>query len=178
MQLREEQQANPLYKRIVYAKQPERYCIHENNSTGTVGHFRKKYTRSKSKNVFIQIENDTIDIASADISKRGVSVISPGASFALAISTIVFLPMCRHQLDMCLRQKPRQEKRLEYPMNALRISIPMKLYNVQYNYFVDVFFGAKQPHNAFYFLRDTKVFIGYLFHCEGMPSKKTHFVGP
>jgi hypothetical protein len=38
---------------------------------------------------------------------------------------------------------------------------------VQYNYFLDVFFGVKLPHNAFYFLRDTKVFIGYLLHCEG-----------
>jgi hypothetical protein len=44
---------------------------------------------------------------------------------------------------------------------------PNEAYNVQYNYFVDVFFGIKLPHNAFYFLRDTKVFMGYLLHCEG-----------
>jgi hypothetical protein len=126
----------------------------------------------KVKMCSYKIENDTIDVASADISKRGVSVISPGASFGISYIYDRFLANVSASVGYVFAPKTETRKTLGISYECFANIDPNEAYNVQYNYFVDVFFGAKQPHNAFYFLRDTKVFIGYLFHCEGDAFQK------
>jgi hypothetical protein len=112
----------------------------------------------KVKTCSYKIENDTIDVASADISKRGVSVISPDASFGISYIYDRFLANVSASVGYVFAPKTETRKTLGISYECFANIDPNEAYNVQYNYFVD---------NAFYFLRDTKVFIGYLFHCEG-----------
>jgi hypothetical protein len=127
----------------------------------------RKIPARKAKTCSYKIENNTIDIASADISKRGVSVISPGASIGISYIYDRFLANVSASVGYVFAPKTETRKTLGISYECFANIDPKEAYNVQYNYFVDVFFGVKLPHNAFYFLRDTKVSIGYLLHCEG-----------
>jgi hypothetical protein len=127
----------------------------------------RKIPARKAKTCSYKIENDTIDIASADIRKRAVPVISPGAGFGISYIYDRFLANVSASVGYVFSPKTETRKTLGISFECFANIDPNEAYNVQYNYFVDVFFGAKRPHNAFYFLRDTKVFVGYLLHCEG-----------
>jgi hypothetical protein len=127
----------------------------------------RKIPARKAKTCSYKIENDTIDAASADIRKRGVSVISPGAGFGISYIYDRFLANVSASVGYVFAPKTGKRKTLGISFECFANIDPIEAYNVQYNYFADVFFGVKLPHNAFYFLRDTKVFIGYLLYCEG-----------
>jgi hypothetical protein len=127
----------------------------------------RKIPARKAKTCSYKIENDTINVASADIRKIGVSVISPGANFGISYIYGRFLANVSASVGYVFSPKTVTRKTLGISYECFANIDPNEAYNVQYNYFVDVFFGAKLPHSAFYFLRDTKVFIGYLLHCEG-----------
>jgi hypothetical protein len=127
----------------------------------------RKIPARKAKTCSYKIENDTIDLASADIRKRAVSVISPGASFGISYIYDRFLANVSASVGYVFAPKTETRKTIGISYECFANIDPDEAYNVQYNHFVDVFFGAKLPHNAFYFLRDTKVFIGYLLHSEG-----------
>jgi hypothetical protein len=132
----------------------------------------RKIPARKAKTCSYKIENDTIDMASADISKRGVSVISPGAGFGISYIYDRFLANVSASVGYVFAPKTEKRKTLGISFECFANIDPNEAYNVQYNYFADVFFGVKLPHSAFYFLRDTKVFIGYLLHCEGDAFQK------
>ena len=127
----------------------------------------RKIPARKIKTCSYKIENNTIDIASADILKRGVSVISPGASFGISYIYDRFLANVSASVGYVFAPKTETRKTLGISCECFANIDPNEAFNVQYNYFVDVFYSFKLPHNAFYFLSDTKVFIGYLLHCEG-----------
>jgi hypothetical protein len=128
---------------------------------------RRKIPARMAKTCSYKIENDTIDIASADIRKRGVSIISPGANFGISFIYDRFLANVSASVGYVFAPKTETRKTLGISYECFANIDPNEAYNVQYNHFADVFFGVKLPNNAFYFLRDTKVFIGYLLHCEG-----------
>jgi hypothetical protein len=132
----------------------------------------RKIPARKIKTCSYKIENNTIDLASADILKRGVSVISPGASFGISYIYDRFLANVSASVGYVFVPKTETRKTIGISSECFANIDPNKAYNVQYNYFADVFFGSKKPHNKLYFLRDTKVFIGYLFHCEGNAFQK------
>lgn len=127
----------------------------------------RKIPARKAKTCSYKIENDTIVLASADIYKRGVSVISPGASFGISYIYDRFLANVSASVGYVIAPKTETRKTLGISFECFANIDPNEAYNVQYNYFADVFFGVKLPHSAFYFLRDTKVFIGFLLYCEG-----------
>jgi hypothetical protein len=127
----------------------------------------RKIPARKVKTCSYKIEKNTLNIASADILKRGVSVISPGASFGISYIYDHFLANVSASVGYVFAPKTETRKTLGISYECFANIDPNKPYNVQYNYFVDVFFGTKLPHTSFYFLRDTKFFIGYLLHCEG-----------
>jgi hypothetical protein len=127
----------------------------------------RKIPARKIKTCSYKLENNTIDLASADIPKRGVSVISPGAGFGISYIYDRFLANVSASVGYVFAPKTETRKTLGISCECFANIDPNEAYNVQYNYFTDVFYGVKLPHNAFYFLRDTKVFIGYLLHREG-----------
>jgi hypothetical protein len=120
-----------------------------------------------AKTCSYKIENHTVDLASADIHKKGVSVISPGAGFGISYIYDRFLANVSASVGYVFAPKTEKRKTLGISFECFANIDPNEAYNVQYNYFTDIFFGIKLPYNAFYFLRDTKVFIGYLLHHEG-----------
>jgi hypothetical protein len=127
----------------------------------------RKIPARKVKTCSYKIENDTIAIASADIHKTGVSVISPGANIGLSYIYNRFLANVSASVGYVFAPKTETRKTLGISCECFANIDPNEAFNVQYNYFADVFYGSKLPHHAFYFLSDTKVFIGYLLHCEG-----------
>jgi hypothetical protein len=120
-----------------------------------------------AKTCSYKIENHTINAASADIRKKGVSVISPGAGFGISYIYDRFLANVSASVGYVFAPKTEKRKTLGISFECFANIDPIEAYNVQYNYFTDIFFGIKLPYNAFYFLTDTKVFIGYLLHREG-----------
>jgi len=132
----------------------------------------RKIPARKIKTCSYKIENKTIDLASANILKRGVSVISPGASFGISYIYDRFLANVSASVGYVLAPKTETRKTIGISSECFANIDPNEAYNVQYNYFADIFFSSKKPHNKFYFLRDTKVFIGYLFYCEGKTFQK------
>lgn len=127
----------------------------------------RKIPARKAKTCSYKIENDTLDLVTADVRMRGVSVISPGASFGISYIYDRFLANVSASVGYVFAPKTETRKTLGISFECFANIDPNEAYNVQYNYFADVVFGVKLPHNAFYFLRDTKAFIGYLLHCEG-----------
>jgi len=106
-------------------------------------------------------------VNSADIRKKGVSVIAPGSSFGISYIYDRFLANVSASVGYVFAPKTEERKTLGISLECIANIDPCQSYNVQYNFFIDAFFRAKQPHNSFYFLRDFKVFIGYLLHREG-----------
>ncbi|MFH0758459.1 MAG: hypothetical protein V2B15_14320 [Bacteroidota bacterium] len=127
----------------------------------------RKIPARKAKTCSYKLENNTIDQASADILNRGMPVISPGAGFGISYIYDRFLANVSASVGYVFAPKTGKRKTLGISFECFANIDPSEAYNVQYNYFADVFFGAKQPYNSFYFLRDIKVFIGYLINCEG-----------
>jgi len=127
----------------------------------------RKIPARKAKTCSYKIENDTIDITSADISERGISVISPGAGFGISYIYDRFLANVSVSVGYVIAPKTETRKTLGISFECFANIDPDEAYNVQYNYFGDVFYSFKLPQSAFYFLRDTKVFIGYQLHREG-----------
>jgi len=127
----------------------------------------RKIPPRKLKTCSYKIENNTIDISSADILEKGVSVISPGASFGVSYIYNIFLANVSASVGYVFSPKTETRKTIGISVECFANIDPNEAYNVQYNYFADVFFGFKKPYSKFYFLRNTKAFIGYLLHCEG-----------
>ena len=127
----------------------------------------RKIPARKAKTCSYKIENDIVDVASADIRKRAVPVVSPGASFGISYIYDRFLANVSASVGYVVTPKTEKRKTLGISLECFANIDPNKAYNVQYNFFIDAFFRARQPHHAFYFLRDFKVFIGFLLHREG-----------
>jgi hypothetical protein len=135
----------------------------------------RKIPAREAKTCSYKITNNKLDIASANISKRGVSVISPGANIGISYIYDRFLANVSASVGYVFAPKTETRKTLGISCECFANIDPNEAYNVQYNYFADVFFGVKLPYNAFYFLRDTKVSIGYLLYCEGNVFQENTF---
>jgi hypothetical protein len=127
----------------------------------------RKIASRKAKTCSYKVENNEIVLASANIEERAVSVISPGASIGISYIYDRFLANVSASVGYVFCPKNETKRMLGISFECFANIDPNEAYNVQYNYFIDVFYGAKLPRNTFYFLRDTKVFIGYLLYREG-----------
>ncbi len=127
----------------------------------------RKIPARKVKTCTYKIENNTIAITSADIFKKGVSVVSPAASIGISYIYDRFLANVSASVGYVFAPKTETKKTLGISYECFANIAPNEAYNIQYNYFADVFYSTKLPQHSLFFLRDTKVFVGYLLHREG-----------
>jgi hypothetical protein len=127
----------------------------------------RKIPAQKVKFCTYKIENNKLDLASVAVFMKGESVLLPGASFGISYIYDRFLANISTSVGYVFNPKTETRKTLGISYECFTNIDPNEAYNLQYNYFADIFYGTKLPHNSLYFLRDTKIFLGYLLHCEG-----------
>jgi hypothetical protein len=127
----------------------------------------RKIASYKAKTCLYKVNHNQLDVASADIKQHGTFIITPSADFGLSYLNDRFMP--NFSVSIAYVFSPKNEKKYMLGISA-ETFVNMDTtteYQMQYNYFVDVFCHLKKPYIPIYYATDTKLIIGYLVHREG-----------
>src|SRR5512145_789983 len=108
----------------------------------------RKIPARKVKMYTYKIDNNTIDLANVDIFMKWESVLSPGASFGISYIYDRFVANVSASVGYVFVPKTKTRKNHDISHESYASINPDKTYNLQYNYFADIFYGIKLTHHT------------------------------
>lgn len=133
----------------------------------------KKIASYKAKTCTYKVNNSKVDVSNAEINKQSSFIISPGMDFGISYMNDRFLSNISMSVGYIFAPKVETKAIVGISATGFVNMEPNNECKMQYNYFVDAFFQAKDPKNLFYYARDTKLYVGYLVHREGDLFRKS-----